>query len=112
MSFKVGDIAVVKTTGEKVFVLSVPESGGIIDPSSSPGDIKLRRPVATREGIMHQISWLTPGELQSIEERMTDEIDQELLEMKLRKQKMESAKELFKELLEKPGPTSPPMLIN
>ena len=69
---KQGDFAIVRTTGEPVFVLSVRTLDG--NAILLPGDtevggfktqVKVRRPLSGRNGIMHVEEWFYAEELES-----------------------------------------------
>lgn len=66
---KVGEVVVVKTTGEQVFVLEVDvEDVGV----------KVRIPVLTRDGIKHQKFVFTAAELETSDDRTLREMQEHL----------------------------------
>ena len=77
MSIKVGELAVVKTTGEPVFVLGIRELGEstiVLAGEETPegksftAQAKVRRPVSSRNGIMHFEEYFYIEELETEEE--------------------------------------------
>lgn len=58
MSIKINDVAVVKITGEEVWVLREFDNG----------ELEVRRPTQTNDGVKHLVESFTPSELESLED--------------------------------------------
>lgn len=71
MAFKSGTIAFVKTTEEPVFVLGVSKNAGQLDsvPDLSDDVVRVRRPLATTEGLKYQYYDFYAEELESAEDK-------------------------------------------
>jgi|SRR5581483_1177487 len=71
MAIEVGKVAIVKTTGEKVFVLAaIPATGEF---SHLGGAYKVRVPKATKDGIEHVVSEFLELEMYTPEEALEAE---------------------------------------
>lgn len=72
MSIKINDVAVVKITGEEVWVLNfipifVPASAELIG-TPPPTNVSVRRPTQTNDGVKHLVETFTLDELESLED--------------------------------------------
>lgn len=88
MSFKVGDVAILKTTGEKVTVLS-----SMTYPNQTAASLTVRRAVATKEmGLQHVDNVFFEFELETFEDQLTREFAEAKKVDDLRSQLMADAK--------------------
>ena len=71
-----GTILCMKTTGELVFVLGQGENG----------DVRVRRPVMTRDGIDQQVNFFHEAELETIEEHLRHEAKEMVLKSKIQEE--------------------------
>jgi hypothetical protein len=65
-----------KATGEIIFVLGTYDNG----------DIKVRRPVMTRDGIEHHLDAFNAEEIETVESHLRKELDEMKLKAKLQKE--------------------------
>lgn len=76
-------IMCLRTTGEIVFILGAYESG----------DIKVRRPVMTRDGIVHQEDGFTEAEIETVESHLRRELEEMKMKARLQKEAFASEEE-------------------
>lgn len=69
-------IMCLRATGEIVFVLGTYDNG----------EIKVRRPVMTRDGIRHQEDGFTAAEIETVESHLRRELEEMKLKAKLQKE--------------------------
>jgi hypothetical protein len=105
MSYSVGDVVMVKTTGEMVFVLTEPK---LITPNEALGErecVLVRRPIITDDGVKHVISEFMMDELVPIETYINYETtvntmklvaQKRIFEAKVRELEVEDEEELRK----------------
>jgi len=78
VEIKPGMVAVIKTTGENVFVLSAVAVVG-----SDIPDVWVRRPQITQDGVEHQTQTFRADELETLEENMSRQFEEHKLRSKL-----------------------------
>jgi hypothetical protein len=69
-------IMCLRATGEIVFVLGTYDSG----------NIRVRRPIMTRDGILHQEDSFTAAEIETVESHLKRELEEMKLKAKLQKE--------------------------
>jgi len=82
MAINVGEVAALKTTGERVFVLGDMENG----------TFKVRRAQIGQNGIKHDTEIFADVELENIEENIERELSEILLKRKIEKKLFEQYK--------------------
>lgn len=83
--FKSGDVVVLKTTGEMAIVLG---------PAPQAGWFSIRRPVMTRDGIIHEKDVMHELELESSEDHLNREANEMILKVRIQEEMQEKIDDL------------------
>jgi hypothetical protein len=84
-----GDVAVVKTTGEYVYVVEVSEVDGAVI---------VNRPVLTQNGIRHERTTFSLGELETNADHIRRDVEDKLLQVKAQQDVMNAKIKAMEEI--------------
>ena len=93
MSIKAGDIAVIRTTGEKVYVL------GIVNVDDSQSPVTVRRPCVAENGaVQHEVEDFELGELTTPAEYAQAKVDEMMAQRELQRQLLKQEYKITREV--------------
>lgn len=95
---KIGDLAIIRTTGEQVLIIG--------HDKDNVNEFTIRRPVMTGEGITHYIDHFFEVELTTLENHLQSELTNHKLKQKLQKELLKDEDD------NQPGPAAPISMLN